>query len=231
MFKNRTAQLVVQSSYMTLSVVALGAFFGLFNLSFKWDGWLLFTNLSNFFCMGIMVAELVQTIKKKEDSYVTLNPTLKFSGLVSILFTAVFYYALYATKRDAVENFKIGSLLPHAVLPLLYFVDWVLFYEKNTAKVTDPLMALIFPASYLAFIYLHAACYGFDTSIPNFANNGPYIYPYALLNVEIMGIGKVIMWCALLLAALLAIGYSMFGLDKLFYRLLNKKKANKVEEH
>ena len=128
------------------------------------------------------------------------------------------------------ENLKIGSLLPHAVLPLLYFVDWVLFYEKKTVKATDPLVALIFPASYLLFIYLHAACYGFDTSIPNYANNGPYIYPYSLLNVELMGIGKVIMWCALLLVALLAIGYSMFGLDKLFSYLLNKKKAKSIEE-
>ena len=230
MFKNRTAQLVVQSSYMALSVVALAAFFGLFTLSFKWDGWLLFTNLSNFLCIGIMIAELVETIRKKEDSYVKLNPVLKFSGLVSIIFTAVFYYALFAPNRDAVENLKIGSLLPHAVLPLLYFVDWVLFYEKKTVKATDPLMALIFPASYLLFIYLHAACYGFDTSIPNYANNGPYIYPYSLLNVELMGIGKVIMWCALLLVALLAIGYSMFGLDKLFSYLLNKKKAKSIEE-
>ena len=231
MFKNRTAQLVVQSSYIALSLVAIAAFFGLFERSFNYDGWLFFTNQSNFICIGIMVAELIQTIKKKEDSYVSLNPVLKFAGLVSILFTAIFYYALFAQKKAFIDNFKIGTLLFHAVLPSLYLADWVLFYEKKTVKVTWPLFGLIYPASYLAFIYLHAACYGFDTSIPNFANNGPYIYPYTLLNVEIMGIGKVIMWCALLLAALLAIGYSMFGLDKLFYRSFNKKKANNVEEH
>ena len=230
MFKNRTAQLVVQSSYIALSLVAIAAFFGLFERSFNYDGWLLFTNQSNFICIGIMVAELVQTIKKKEDNYVSLNPVLKFAGLVSILFTAIFYYALFAPKKAFIDNFKVGTLLVHAVLPSLYLADWALFYEKKTVKVTWPLFGLIYPVAYLSFVYLHAACYGFDTSIPNSSNTGPYIYPYALLNIERQGVGKVVVICLLLLVALLAIGYSMYGLDKLIHHLMNKKKTRNEEQ-
>lgn len=228
MYKNRTAQLVLQSSYMALGIIAIISFFGLFEMTFRVDAWILFTNQSNFLCIGIMIAELVQTIKKKEDSYVTLNPILKFVGLIGIMFTGIIYYSFLSQVKNPINNFRVGTILMHVVLPILYVADWILFYEKKQAKATYPLFATLLPFAYTIFIYIHAAFYRYDTSILNYNQDGPYIYPYFFFNIEKQGIGGVIMWCSLLLVGFIAMGYIMYGVDRLIYFLRNRQ--NKLKD-
>ena len=48
----------------------------------------------------------------------------------------------------------------------------------------------------------------------------PLIYPYFFVNLETQGVGGVIKWIVILLAAFVAVGYVFFGLDK-----LGKKKS------
>ena len=55
---------------------------------FRWDFYVYFTNISNFLCIGVMFACLIQTIKKKEDSFVTTSPLMKFIGMLGILLTS-----------------------------------------------------------------------------------------------------------------------------------------------
>ena len=89
MIKNRTAQLIYQTIYCTLGLVGFVACLGIFDNinAIRWDFYVHFTNLSNFLCIGVMVASLIQTAKKKEDSYVTTAPILKFIGMLGILLT------------------------------------------------------------------------------------------------------------------------------------------------
>lgn len=90
MIKNRTAQLVFQTIYCTLGLVGIVASFGVFDdiTLFRWDFYVYFTNISNFLCIGVMFACLIQTIKKKEDSFVTTSPLMKFIGMLGILLTS-----------------------------------------------------------------------------------------------------------------------------------------------
>ena len=78
MIKNRTAQLIYQTIYVTLGFVGLVASLGIFdNVSvIRWDFYVHFTNISNFLCIGVMLTALIQTAKKKEDSYVSAVPML-----------------------------------------------------------------------------------------------------------------------------------------------------------
>ena len=89
MIKNRTAQLIFQTMYCTLGLVGCIATLGIFdNINrIRWDFYVHFTNISNFFCIGVMLASLIQTAKKKADSYVTSTPMLKFIGMLGILLT------------------------------------------------------------------------------------------------------------------------------------------------
>ena len=90
---NRTAQLIYQTFYCALGLVGIVASFGIFDdfTMFRWDFYVHFTNLSNYFCIAVMIASLVQTARKKEDSYVTAVPVLKFIGVLAILLTFVVF--------------------------------------------------------------------------------------------------------------------------------------------
>ena len=86
MIKNRTAQLIFYTIYCTLGLVGCIASLGIFDNinTIRWDFYVYFTNISNFLCLGVMFAALVQTVKKKDDSYVTAAPVLKFIGALGI---------------------------------------------------------------------------------------------------------------------------------------------------
>ena len=136
MIKNRTVQLMFQTAFCTLGILGIIASFGTFNYEFRSDFYVHFTNLSNFLCIGVMLTALIQTAKKKEDSYVTAVPVLKFVGMLGILLTFVVFNLLLAGAegRDPQLNWRIGSLLFHVLLPIMYVADWFLFYERKQCK-------------------------------------------------------------------------------------------------
>jgi hypothetical protein len=186
----------------------------------RWDFYVHFTNISNFLCVGVMLAELIQTAKKKEDSYVTVAPVLKFIGMLGILLTFLVFNIMLAGSRDPQLNWRVGSLCFHVVLPILYIADWFLFYERKQCKWYYPIASLGFPIGYVTFIFIQAAIMGFDTSILIPGTTTPLIYPYFFVNLETQGVGGVLKWILILIVSFLSVGYLFFGLDK-----LGKKKA------
>ena len=224
MIKNRTAQLIFQTIYCTIGFIGIVSCTGIFDdiTQFRWDSYVHFTNISNFFCIGIMFAALIQTAKKKEDSYVTTAPLLKFIGMLGILLTFLVFNIMLAGNRDPQLNWRIGSLTFHVVLPIMYVADWFLFYERKNCKWYYPIASIGLPLAYLIFIFIQAAIMNFDTSILIPDTDTPLIYPYFFLNLETEGVGGVLKWVAILLSAFVVLGFIFFGLDK-----IGKKKAEK----
>lgn len=225
MIKNRTAQLVFQTIYCTLGLVGFVACLGVFDdiTMIRWDFYVHFTNLSNFLCIGVMLASLIQTVKKKEDGYVTTAPVLKFVGILGILLTFLVFNIMLAGNRDPQLNWRVGSLCFHVVLPILYIADWFLFYERKNCKWYYPIASLAFPVVYIVFIFIQAIIMKFDTSVLIPGSTTPLIYPYFFVNLETQGVGGVLKWILILLVAFLAVGYLFFGLDR-----LGKKRGQKV---
>ena len=112
-------------------------------------------------------------------------------------------------------NWRVGSLAFHVVLPILYIVDWFLFYERKKCKWFYPIASIGFPLAYVVFIFTQAAIMGFDTSVLIPGTNTPLIYPYFFVNLETQGVGGVLKWILILLVAFVAVGYLFFGADKL----------------
>ena len=226
MIKNRTAQLIFQTIYCTLGLVGSIASLGIFDniKAIRWDFYVHFTNISNYFCIGVMLAGLIQTIKKKEDSYVSAAPLLKFIGMLGILLTFLVFNIMLAGAegRDPQLNWRIGSLLAHVVLPILYIADWFLFYERKKCKWYYPLASIAFPLAYVFFLLVQAIILKFDTSILIPTTTTPLIYPYFFVNLDTQGVDGVLMWIGILAVAFAAVGYLFFGLDKLV-----KKKPEK----
>ena len=223
MRKSRTAQLIFQTIYCTLGVVGCVASLGIFdNINMiRWDFYVHFTNISNYFCLAVMFVALIQTAKKKEDSHVSAVPLLKFIGLLGILLTFLVFNLVLAGAegRDPQANWRIGSILAHVVLPIMYIADWFLFYERKKCKWYYPIASISFPLAYVIFLLIQAIILNFDSSILIPTTKTPLIYPYFFVNIETQSLGGVLAWIAVLAMAFAAIGFAFFGLD----RLGNKK--------
>ena len=219
MRKSRIAQLIYQTVYCTLGVVGCVASLGIFdNINMiRWDFYVHFTNISNFLCLGVMFAALIQTIKKKEDSYVSASPLIKFIGVLSILLTFLVFNIMLAGAegRDPQLNWRIGSLCFHVILPILYIADWFLFRERGTCKWYYPIASIGFPVVYVIFLLIQAIVLKFDSSILIPTTTTPLIYPYFFVNLDTQGVPGVLMWIGILAAAFAAVGFAFFGLDRL----------------
>ena len=226
MIKNRTAQLIFQTIYCTLGLVGFVACLGIFdNINvIRWDFYVHFTNLSNFLCIGVMLASLIQTAKKKEDSFVTAAPILKFIGMLGILLTFLVFNILLAgaADRDPQANWRVGSLMFHVVLPIMYIADWFLFRERKTCKWYYPIASIAFPLVYVIFLLIQAIILKFDSSILIPTTKTPLIYPYFFVNLDTQGVSGVLTWILILSVAFAAVGFLFFGLDRLGKKKLDK---------
>ena len=219
MIKNRTAQLIYQTVYITLGFVGLVASLGIFdNIDMiRWDFYVHFTNISNFLCIGVMLSALIQTVKKKENNFVSAAPLLKFIGMLGILLTFLVFNIMLAGAegRDVQANWRVGSLCFHVVLPIMYIADWFLFYERNKCRWYYPIASIAFPLAYVIFLLVQAMVLKFDSSILIPTTTTPLIYPYFFVNLDTQGTSGVIMWIGILSVAFVVVGYLFFALDKL----------------
>ena len=226
MIKNRTAQLIFQTIYCTLGFVGIIASLGIFDNinTIRWDFYVHFTNISNFLCIGVMVTGLIQTVKKKEDGYVSAAPLLKFIGILGILLTFLVFNIMLAGAegRDPQANWRIGSLLFHVALPIMYIADWFLFYERKKSKWYYPVASIAFPLTYVIFLLIQAIILGFDSSILIPTTTTPLIYPYFFVNLDTQGVPGVLMWVGILAVAFVAVGFAFFGLDRIGKKKLDK---------
>ncbi|MBR5785263.1 MAG: Pr6Pr family membrane protein [Clostridia bacterium] len=212
MIKNRTTQLIFQSFYCAIGLIGAVASLGIFDdiLNPRWDFYAHFTNLSNYLCIGIMFAELVQTAKKSENSYVSASPLLKFIGLLGIMLTFLVFNFLLAGRpdREFQANWRVSSICLHVILPIMYIFDWLLFYEHKKIRWFYPLVSVAFPLLYIIFIYTRAFIVNFNPEVP-------YLYPYFFLNLDNLGVAGVAKWVAILFAGFIVLGYIFYGIDKL----------------
>ena len=225
MIKNRTTQLIFYTIYCTLGLVGTIASLGIFDNvhTIRWDFYVHFTNISNFLCLGVMFAALVQTAKKKNDSYVSAAPIFKFIGMLGILLTFLVFNIMLAPARELQLNLRIGSLIFHVVLPVLYIADWFLFYERKKCKWYYPIASIGFPLGYVIFLLIQAVILKFNTSILIPTTETPLIYPYFFVNLATQGKSGVLMWIGILAAAFVVVGFVFYGLD----RLLKSKPVKK----
>ena len=219
MIRNRTAQLIFQSIYIGIAIIAVLASLGLFEMTYRWDFYVHFTNLSNYLCAIFMVLELRDTAKKNIDSYVTTYPVVKFVALLAILLTFIIYNFVLAKRIDIKDSFVVASVTLHMILPLMFTFDYILFYEHGKVKWYYPILSTIFPLLYAAFIFVHAAIRNFDSSIYYPGRNDPFIYPYFFLNLDKYGVIGVTINILIILIVFVVFGNVIVLIDKLICKL------------
>lgn len=206
--KSKLAKVIYQTVYVVLGVIGIIGSLGYFSGSFNTNFYAYYTNLSNYICWGMMLVGLILSVKNfaTTDRPQSYAPKFKFMCVIMILVTCLVYNILLAKDSTPAEYFlSLSNLLNHVILPIMFILDWVLFYEHGQTKWYYPLLCVIMPLIYVVFILIRAAILqGVD---------GAMLYPYFFLNVEKLGVGMFIVWVAALVAIFVAIGYALVGLD------------------
>ena len=210
MIKNRTTQIVFQTVFCVLGVIGIMASLGYFEAQFKPNFYVWYTNLSNYICIGFMFVSLAKTIKlanKKEDGLITLAPTFKFLCVIMILVTCLVYNVLLA--KDSVKPYflTVSNLTLHLILPIMFVLDWVLFYPHGKTKWYYPLLSVVMPFIYVVFVLIRAAIIG--------SRPVSLLYPYFFLDVKTLGWAGFLGWVVALIVVFVALGYLIYALDNI----------------
>lgn len=213
--KKRTAQLWFYGIYCALSLIGMILDFDLLNGRFSTRPFVFYTSLSNMLCSGFVLLAFINILRTTDTDH-GFAPLCKYLFTVMILVTAIVYNLLLNPYRSVIAYFAaVKSCLHHLILPLLFFVDWLVFYPRRKLSPLQPLLTLLIPLLYVVYILLRAAVVktnGISVSV---------LYPYFFLNVDRLGWQGFGMWMAILLAAVLALSYGLFCID----RLLRSRKA------
>ena len=176
------------------------------------------------YVMVLMFISLVFTINaanKKEDSCVTFAPKFKFMCNILILVTCLVYNILLAKNEHTVFTYFTtpSNLLNHLILPIMFVLDWVLFYEHGKTKWYYPLLCTILPLVYVVYILVRAVIVGSSYS--------GTIYPYFFLDLSTLGWGGFIGWVSILFVIFVVLGYIIYVCDN-FVKFKNaiKQKRN-----
>ena len=222
MVKSRKVQLIYRCIFLLILLVgiigSLGAYSGSFNSSF----YVMYTNLSNYICFGVMLAELVFTIKalKKKEVEGTDSPItkLKFLAAIWILITFAVYNVLLGDITSLAYWTSINNLTLHLICPIMFIVDFIIFTSKQSLNWLDPLWVLSFPYVYVAFILIRAAIIDKNTT--------SVVYPYFFLNVDKYNYNGVLLWVLGLTVVFIGLGYLFCAINRESW----KKKKLKIEE-
>lgn len=95
---------------------------------------------------------------------------------------------------------KIADLLLHDVVPLAYFVYWLLFVPKSSLRWKHALWWLAYPFAYLIYTMVRGRIVG--------------TYPYPFLDVTGLGYGRVLANALVLLVVFLGIGLLIIALSR-----------------
>ena len=121
-----------------------------------------------------------------------------------IVVVGVVYHLLIAPHWQP-EGLLYGvNLVLHYLMPVAFVLDWLWFTPKGRLRWIDPVKWLAFPLIYGGWTLVH----GLAT----------HWWPYGFVDVDALGLGRVIAVFAGLLVFFWLVGMTLVGLDRLFGR-------------
>ncbi|MBQ4066413.1 MAG: Pr6Pr family membrane protein [Clostridia bacterium] len=177
----------------------------------------MFTNISNLVCgFYFTYAAAVILIDKSRNGGASPLPLFKGVCTMCITLTGIVAAAIVASEFDAHTPDGIATVILHIITPVLIMADWLLFDTKGRWRGWAPLLWLIAPYIYFAFIMISA------NMMDKEAQNR---FPYPFLNYEQMGIPMLILVLAIMTLFYTLIGYLCYFIDKKM-GMLEKEKGD-----
>ena len=131
-----------------------------------------------------------------------------------VVVAAVYHFMLAPFWRPEGLAFAVNVVL-HYVMPAAFVIDWLAFAPKGRLRWVDPVKWLAFPLIYAAWTLAH----GLAT----------HWWPYGFVNVDELGLPRVVAIFAGMLVFFLVVGLGLVGLDRMFGRPARDTEAGATE--
>lgn len=226
---NRMASLIYKLALIVVCLVGLLLNSGLFTGTFAPYVLLYYSLLSNIFCLIFFAVSAIVTgvnIKRSgKFGVIRFAPHFKGAIVMGMLLT-MFVYPLVAHGNIST---RLTSMVIHFVVPLMTLVDWCLFDKKGRFSVSDPLIWSIIPFSYYGILLL-AAQFGV-TYYGGVLYPYPFINPYRYTQDPTQAAWAPVLVNVFLLALVyVAVGYLLFGADRLLDSQAKKRALAKAQQ-
>lgn len=181
-----------------------------------------YTILSNVLCFVFFGAALFTSLtaiqRDGRRGECTLLPRFKGAVTIAITVTMLIYQFILSDTPFSMgpDSGGLGNHLVHLIVPLLVILDWLLFDPKGRYRPADPFFWCLLPMVYWLYTFVGAllgVTYGKSQSR----------YPYGFIDVDKLGLARVVGNVAALLLFFLALCYVIFALDRLLSRVGEKK--------
>ena len=182
----------------------------------------MFTNVSNLFAFVYFICAIIWLVRHRaDDSKTTFAPVAKYTAMISLLVTMLIAHFLLFDAMFQGGQIVMHLVVLHYVVPIMTLLDWALFDEKGKMPVWGPIAWMSLALAYLAFTLIAVGVFGIYMGGGTTADISSY--PYTFLDPGISGVGGVAAFCALMIAAFAALGYILFGIDRLLGMIAAKR--------
>ena len=200
-------------------IASIGLYLNFKFLTFR-QGILYFTNLSNLMCLIYFIGLVIEMIVKKEKNLSSFHCITK--GMVTMAITLTFFMYNFALRNDSTSNVFIGHQLEcnlvHIVVPLMVMFDYAIFGEKGHLKKSYPFIWSSILIAYQIFVVIYVTYGG------RFI--GGLTYPYSYMDVNTLGITRVIINMLIIYVLFMLYGIIIQKLDNI---VGNKRKNKKIK--
>ena len=166
----------------------------------------MFTNITNLVCGIYFLFAAVYIAKNKcRNGGHSPFPLVKGICTMSITLTGIIAAAVIASEFDMHTPSGIATVLLHIVTPVMILSDWLAFDIKGRWRVSYPLLWLISPAVYFAYIMISSVY------LPKGAK---LRFPYPFLNYENLGVFWLLFAVLVISIFYVGIGYLCYMIDR-----------------
>lgn len=162
------------------------------------------TNILVAFCFTALL------IKPKSSEGRLFSPKTLTAITVYITIVGIVYNTILRFIWEPTGMQRVVDELLHSVIPILFFLYWLLFVQKEGLKWKNVLFWLLYPLVYIVFILFRGVLSGF--------------YPYPFIDVSTIGYIQVLLNSIGLCVAFLLVSLILVTIAKIKSRVLRPKR-------
>lgn len=198
----------------TLSIIAAT---GVLDNALNLKIFTMFTTLTNLLCTVYFFMESIYQLKLKKNK--TLARKFKNTLVFAITLTMLVAHFILKMSFSFDSYMNMSFLGVHYLMPILILIDWFIFEEKGKITKGEPLIYLLITTVYFVAALVAAE---FGNGLGCDASSR---YPYPFLDLDVLGVGQVIINCIIIKIGCLFIGYTLYLMDTLLKPKLKKKRS------